>query len=296
VGQLAPKWCGLIHHNLHLILKKVGFKELRSHVYPLNIELVPGRLFATWVKDRSSGNRELKSRFKSLSLNAPLFNHAEDHWRQASEWSKFSYKGTEALGLGAAYLASSLVVSFPTSEDWQNHEVTPVHYEYFDTDEIVTEDVSVRNISYFRHVHHNKEHCLERSKKYFDYDDWEPEKIHLPNAETANNLLKISAFYKYFQTINPQRKVAEALLMGEKVAELNQYSYEKRLSKLNTTANHIRQIYASNNPKGKKTYLSIDVEKGAFEVCDYQGVHQREILFNGEENGGQELDHSIRLK
>lgn len=281
-----------------VLLKSLGFKELRSHQYPLNVELAPGMLLATWVKDREHGDRDLKSKFKNLSLNSPLFHSQEINWQEAHAWSKFSYDGVDAMGLGAAYLAGSLTVSFPTKPEWSDAAIRPVVYQYYnhDDDEIQSTEVHVKNVSAFNHLILNKEHCIQRLKNYISLDNWKPESDNLPNVDTTNGLLKIEKFYNYFQHRSRGEKISLALSVGEKVAELNNYSYDKRVSKLNTDAEHLREIYVSNNLKGKKTYLSIDVEKAAFEVCDYQGVHQKEILFSGKQNGGQELDHSIRLK
>lgn len=280
-----------------ILLKHLGFKELRSHEYPLNMQLAPGILLATWVKDRLTGDREIKARFKNLALNSPLFHDSEQQWQMAYEWGRFRFKGSTAQGMGAAYLSKSIVISFPTHKDWMGSEISPVQYEHYDTDSttIIVEDVIVKNISTFSHLIENRNYCRDRLKEHLDAANWRPENVNLPNVSETNNMLKIAAFYRYFQTIDRGQKTAQALVIGKQVAELNNYSYDKRLSKANTTSNHIREIYTSNNLTGKKTYLSIDVEKAAFEVCDFQGVHQREILFNGDENDGQKLDHSIKL-
>lgn len=281
-----------------LMMKGLGFKELRSHIYPLNIELAPGKLLNNWVKDRNSGNRELKAKFKNLSLNSPLFHESEADLTAKNDYSNFLFKDQKAYGLGAAYLSDSVVISFATHSNWFPPEIIPVTREFYnvDTSSIDSEDVSVRNISTFKHVINNKQHCLDRSKKFFALDDWKPDDDHLPNVDITNSTFRIQAFYKFFGTLDRQRKLSEAQIMGHKVASLNHYSYDKSLSKLNSTQHHIREIFVSNNLKGKKTYLSIDVEKAAFEVCDFSGTHEREILFDGKENGGQKLDHSIKLK
>jgi len=281
-----------------IMMKKLGFKELRSHIYPLNVELAPGVLLANWVTDRSSGDREIKSKFKSLGLNAPLFHESEADLTAENEWSNFFFKDQKAFGIAAAYLSDSIVISFATHEDWSPPQIHPVTRQFFNVDKgsIDNEELSVKNVSTFGHLLENRGHSLERSKKFFSLGDWRPGDDPLPNKDITNGTFRVSSFYKFFNTLDRQRKLSEAQIMGHKVAGLNNYSYDKGLSKLNTTNNHIREIFVSNNLKGKKTYLSIDVEKAAFEVCDFQGVHQKEILFDGSENGGQKLDHSIRLK
>lgn len=87
------------------------------------------------------------------------------------------------------------------------------------------------------------------------------------------------------QTKGRNEKVALFRTYGKDVAELNFYKKKQNLSQINSNSNQIRDIYESQNTAGNKIYLSIDIEKGAFEVCNYRGHHLREILFNGDWNG-----------
>ena len=42
--------------------------------------------------------------------------------------------------------------------------------------------------------------------------------------------------------------------------------------------------------------MSIDFEKGAFEVCNYKGDHIGEYSYEGIQTGKAKLDHGIKIK
>lgn len=49
--------------------------------------------------------------------------------------------------------------------------------------------------------------------------------------------------------------------------------------------------------KGKdRIYLSIDLEKGGFEVCNYLGEHLGEYFFDGSLQSGKKTGHSLKMK
>lgn len=82
------------------------------------------------------------------------------------------------------------------------------------------------------------------------------------------------------------------LKLGREVAYRNGYIFNKELTKINNTA--IREIFSSKtNPV---IYLSIDFEKGAFEVCNHSGAHMGEFSYEGKQIGKAKSDHSIKIK
>ena len=56
----------------------------------------------------------------------------------------------------------------------------------------------------------------------------------------------------------------------------------------------IREIF--NSKTKPMIYLSIDFEKGAFEVCNHNGKHVGEFSYEGIQTGKAKEDHSIRIK
>lgn len=280
-------------------LEKIGFNELRSHIYILDIAFPNGLLLATWAKNRHHGNRELKTRFKNLALNAPFFHDDEESLKGKLAWAKFSFLERESLGMGASFLANSLVVSFKTNALWDKSILEPLIYEYIDdtTESIKVSEEVVLNVSDKTHILLHETFGLDKIKTLAIPNNWLPQNDHLPNLTISNSLLKIRQFYDTFKNLGPKEKRAQARVMGRKVAEMNFYKFDPAISKLNKDNDHIRDIFVSLNTTGHLNYLSIDVEKGAFEVCDHDGIQQKELLFDGTRSQKkQKTDHSIKLK
>ena len=80
--------------------------------------------------------------------------------------------------------------------------------------------------------------------------------------------------------------------LGREVAYRNGYVFNKELTKINNTA--IREIF--NSQTDPIIYLSIDFEKGAFEVCNHLGIHTGEFSYEGKQTGKAKLDHNIKMK
>ena len=80
--------------------------------------------------------------------------------------------------------------------------------------------------------------------------------------------------------------------LGKEVAYRNGYIFDEKITRINSNA--IREIFRSKT----KTivYLSIDFEKGAFEVCDYKGNHIGEFSYEGIQTGKAKADHGIKIK
>lgn len=267
-------------------LKKIEFDTFRADRNIREIQ-IGGKLLVEWLKNEA----DLRRRFKAFYSKFPYIRE-DDIEKENIEWQTVSWNRKEGFGLRAAHLKNSLVVSFPSNDDWKKTEIGAQH-EFLPelSDKTITEDIIVKNASLSMHCEIHKPFAIEKLKQDEVPKDWEPDKKILPRVKISNKLLNIGEFYN--RKGNPT--VTECLEMGKEVAELNFYFKNDDLTKINTTKHKIRHIYESKNVSGKKRYLSIDVEKGAFEVCDEKGTHQEEILFDEKHSGGQKLDHSIKL-
>jgi len=268
-------------------LEEIQFKTFRSSGNIRNIE-INGKLLIEWL----SNEVDIRRRLKGLISKFPYIE--EQDFEQENIQSRLVYyKGDDGFGLRAAHLKKSLIVSFPSNDNWKKTE-TEAQHEYLpeSSDKTITENIIVKNASLPEHCEIHKPFAIEKLKQDEAPEDWEPDIKYLKRVDISNKLLNIEEFYNKKGTPT----VAECLEIGKEVAELNFYEKNEALTKLNTTKYKIRHIYQSKNTSGKKRYLSIDVEKGAFEVCDESGTHQEEILFNEEHSGSQKLDHSIKLK
>ena len=114
---------------------------------------------------------------------------------------------------------------------------------------------------------------------------------YLPNLDYSNLLLGIECRNRFggkdhtdfHAKANPKAggdMIALSLEVGKIVAEANFYQYNDRVSKLNNSPDHIRDIY-SISVKGKIVHMSVDIHNAAFEVCDHNGRHQGQHQFDG---------------
>ncbi len=268
-------------------LKRIQFKILRADRSIYNIE-INGRQLIDWL----SGDHVVRQKMKALISKYPYIGN-DDVVNESIGWQILKYEDHEGIGLRVAFVKKSLVVSFASSEEWKQPEIEVLH-EYIceDSEEINTETVIIKNVSLIEHCQVHKPFAIEKLKTMPVPGGWHPKDKYLPRVSVSNEILDIESFYENIGS----KGIADFLEKGKHVAELNFYEKNAELTKINSSDDRIRHIYESRNIVGKKWYLSIDVEKGAFEVCDDKGTHQEEILFNEKHNGAQQLDHSIKLQ
>lgn len=84
--------------------------------------------------------------------------------------------------------------------------------------------------------------------------------------------------------------------IGEEVALRNTYMFDARVTKLNNNTEHKRKIYRSSSDP--TIFISIDFEKGCFELFNHSGVHQGEIKYDGNVNSKADKTgrHNIIVK
>jgi len=111
---------------------------------------------------------------------------------------------------------------------------------------------------------------------------------YFPNISYCNENFDRPEFHKM-----GNEKIAEIEKFGSKLAEFNFYEYDSETTKCNKSPNSYRRIYKSLFTP--TYYLSIDFEKGAFEVCDDSGEHLGEYNFDGIRNSDAKANHSIKL-
>lgn len=93
--------------------------------------------------------------------------------------------------------------------------------------------------------------------------------------------------------------------LGKQIAEKNFYKKSdnkldkhndalRKSGKLKTNKKTPYFIYERGDGKNK-IYLSLDFEKGTFEVCNHNGDHQGELFFNGKFDDSPHEDHKIEI-
>lgn len=111
----------------------------------------------------------------------------------------------------------------------------------------------------------------------------------------------VKEFMKDVNFVNMDSKRRQSMLIkyGRKVAEMNGWCYDEKITKLNQNPGQLRYIFSSTDHfTGYKTaYLSIDVEGPdlGFELCDKNGNHKGEYSWDGGNKPPKE-HHGIKVK
>lgn len=123
----------------------------------------------------------------------------------------------------------------------------------------------------------------------------DPLETPLWNTEFAAELLKDIDF------VNVDNKRRQSMLIeyGRKVAEMNGWCYDERITKLNQNAGQLRYVFSStdNFTDHPTAYLSLDMEGPdlGFELCNKKGDHKGEYSWNGSHKDPKD-HHGIRVK
>ena len=123
------------------------------------------------------------------------------------------------------------------------------------------------------------------------------DKQYLASVEIDNLNAKevVSKFYSLIMNHKDEssEKISYAKEIGSKICELNYYHHEQELEDLNNDNQQIVKIY-SIKKDDRYQFLSIDKKHGRFELCDNNGDHICELMFDGTSvEKSQEANHSI---
>lgn len=105
----------------------------------------------------------------------------------------------------------------------------------------------------------------------------------------------VSKFYSLIMDHKAEsgERISYAKEIGSKICELNYYHHEQELENLNKCNQQIVKIYSIKRDD-KYQFLSIDKRHGRFELCDNNGDHLCELMFDGTKvENSQEANHSI---
>ena len=111
----------------------------------------------------------------------------------------------------------------------------------------------------------------------------------------------VKEFMKDVNYVNVDNKRRQSMLInyGRKVAEMNGWCYDEKITKLNQNSGQLRYVFSSEDhfTGYPPAYLSIDVEGPdlAFELCDKHGNHKGEYSWEGKCKEPKN-HHGIRVK
>ncbi len=99
------------------------------------------------------------------------------------------------------------------------------------------------------------------------------------------------------EKMSPNERIVHLLEEGKWVAMMNGWLEDESLSKLNSNSGQIRSIfYPAYFKHSNSAFLSIDLEKRAFELLDHNGKHLGEYSYMGEKQEGYKEYHNIKLR
>lgn len=273
------------------VLQKKGFGTLRTKGNIKNKSLLDGYDIAQWLND-DTVEREQKTRFRSLATH-PFIPQEELEKIDPFKLHEFSLQGKEinADVLGLAYLHNTICISFLTSDIWDLISIRLIYSTLDDKGDTLIENiVDSTHVASITHID-TLTSIIEKITSYRPIA-WKPSQNFFPNIEETNKL--IGDYYTERNKKSEGEKLAYIIEIGTEVAEKNRYTKNSRISALNSTVNKKRVIFEAGDGSDK-IYLSIDMETGGFEVCDYRGIHLGEYAYNGEKRKGAETDHNIKL-
>lgn len=188
------------------------------------------------------------------------------------------------------------VVSFRTHERFDENEFNIV-CRYLDIDEAeISNNSELANLSNRNHFEiHND---LLHQKMLFQAEidgKWNAINNPFRFAARMDQFLKETNYDERITGPGDENfKMALFFETGTAIAEMNGWVHDRRMSKINSTANKKRKVFYARNPTA---YLSIDFMHGAFELHNRFGIHITEYNFRGLdlENTYSDKSHDLKI-
>lgn len=288
-------------------LVSIGFKTMKiwDKSLFLSYQFTEQITLSKWLKQSKFDSSIEKTKSQKLKaiiqkrdsiLNceeAELINNCPIIGIQIGNQQKISH------GLKIACLYNTIAVSFQTEAFWNKSSLELIHISEDSNKDILEQKVTVNHASAQSHIDEQQAWLRSLLSKGLIGTEWKPSENLFPNIEFSNKLVKDEDWNNYFlardSAKNPHDRLAIIIEMGKQVAQRNQYYPDKKVSELNTTGNKLRFVFGAG--KGKdRIYLSIDLEKGGFEVCNYLGEHLGEYFFDGIIKSGKKAGHNLIIK
>ena len=201
---------------------------------------------------------------------------------------------TEGHGLKAySYLKENLtfIYSFLTHDKWEELLIgTKVYISEKRFNTTTSKNLSRNTLE----VKEKFYHFL--NLQFLKFKKWNPKETIFPFAKLGKRLY--AEQYKAELLLSKDERVRQDTILryGELFCKLNGYNFDENISSINSSPSKIRSIFSAGNGN-KKRFLSLDVENGAIELCDYDGTHLGPINWEGTIVGIAKPDsHSIKLR
>ena len=269
------------------LLRKAGITIMRVRDDFHATELCVSYAIQNWLWDKTV-DVDSRRRFVAF-LRYPYIRNSDVEVEEAFIETEVEHAGVPAgEGMCVAALSNPYprpLASFYTDALWRKSIVEVLCIRQVPGAQRIEKRVTVPHLSREWHV---REHLSLISDMEFDEKPWRPtHSVPLPKAERCL-LLVLGKWAKFVALLKrkPAEKIALIQTMAEKVALANCYEKNQHLSARNhQISGRLRHIYTF-RLRDIWMHLSVDVEKGAFEVCRANGRHLGELGFDGTWNSG----------
>ncbi len=268
----------------------------------LGLEIFDNLKVADWIKNSPNalGQEKLSIQFLGRLIDkTSSLNFDEDERQRIDAFPIICIKFTNeeiisCPGVKIACLDRTLALSLSTDQKWNRAYLELIHVD--DDEERPTV------INHASDEVHIKEHAnwirhMVQSGRLLA--DWDPSVEPFPNLEFSNECVKDGDWDNFHEEKNKCKTIEEIraviLKYSKEVAKRNHYVYNQRVSAMNTSEEKKRVIFSAGY--GRQTrYLSVDLEKGGFELCDHDGYHLGQFFLDGIRTSGAKSDHNIKVK
>ncbi len=229
--------------------------------------------------DKSNIPKDHCSFLRAIYAKFSLINNESPHFAEEVGMN------TPSCTMGLAFHQSVPVISF-TFDDKYKKDLLTGWFRYIENDII---EAKLKNL------------FEDKPSNYEFIADLTPCKRLDPLKEPMWNKELVKKILENVNFVDEDCKTRQALLIkyGKIVAEVNGWTYNEKISKLNSNSGQLRYIYDSSLSflDYPIAYLSLDMEGPdlAFELCNKKGSHLGECSWNGSRKD-RKMHHDILVK
>lgn len=294
-GQINDYAKNLLSGFVYLSEKKIGDSQLKLHLTK-DFEVSPfGSAFMNMIY--SNYDWETHALFSGLIDCPKMEDLVQLHEATNVSFLKVTtnFNTIEVSGIGLKAITYSInelsiMYSLNSHNDWEKSKLdlkafsTPYSFIKKEALNFSKEDSSEAELFFFRTV-----------IKHLELIDWNPALINFPFSSIAKNTHKAKCLKEIADCNIANDKITVYRKYGKLFCLTNGYQFDAGLSAINTNGGQIRDIYSAGSAK-KTRFISIDVENGGFEFCDFDGTHLGTYGWDGILIGeAKPKTHSIKL-
>ncbi|NCU04699.1 MAG: hypothetical protein GXC73_12000 [Chitinophagaceae bacterium] len=254
-------------------------------------EIVAGLSFNSFIL-ATQPTDNLRIRLRSILANQ-IKKIASDDPDESIQY--VYWKEIESEFFKKAYNQNAPVASFRTDIEFDNSVFVVNSQTLMEDGSQTTTNGDIFNLSHSLHFQFHNAFLTAKSIAQAIIDSrWNALKEPLRFAARINQYLADIEYYEKLKGKGDTNfKRALFFNTGTEIAEMNGWTHDVRLSRINSTPGKKRKVFFARSPTA---YLSIDFMHGAFELHDRNGIHIGEYNFEGVDLNSTYNDSSHNIK